>query len=147
MIHLYLGFKTFSRMEVPDVLHIGDNVDAGRKTVADKLAVKGSPYVRVGLQRGLPGVVPVPIPETDGAIAARQAKEAAEKLNREQSELKAKAEKASEIIAKAKKEAAEAEAALKALAADPGNEELKKKANKEKAEAEAAAKKAAKLKT
>lgn len=78
MIHLYLGYKTFSRMEVPDVLHVGDNVDEGRRVVAEKLSAKGAPpYVRIGLQRGMPGVVPVQIQlpdkkaETD--VAAKKA--------------------------------------------------------------------------
>jgi len=135
MVHLFLGFKTFNRNEVPTVLHVGDNVDAGQKAAIAKATEAGSGIVRVGLLKNFT-VFPVHLPETESAKAARLTAQAEAEEARRKQEI----QKHAELAAKAKKELAEAEAAMEALKANPNDPTLQQKAAKEKAEADAAVK-------
>jgi hypothetical protein len=140
MIHQFLGYRTNSRNEIPTILHVGDDVDEGAKVAAKKAADPALKIVRVGVLKNFEHLVlPVAIPETESAKAARIKAEASARKDRQEFEAKTQAAKATALLEKAKKEFAEAEAAMKALASNPDDPELQRKAAKEKAEADAAA--------
>ena len=134
------GYKTFNRSEVPTLVWVGSDLDAGLKLLsasAEKLGL-----VRAERQQIIGGFQ-IPIPESESAKAARVAQEAEERTRVARVAAESAAKSAAALLAKAKKEADEAEAALAALSANPSDQSLKITAEKEKAEAETAARQAA----